>query len=143
MGPKKNLGEIIKSSHRVVSNRSYLFKNNDIKSGYIDYLPLGSQIYVSDFDYFWAKVYLGKNAKQEFAYIPRKHIIKNEDKIDDWVSTAEKLLGTPYVWGGRNSIGLDCSALLQLSYQTYGENIPRNSIDQSLLNKEIINNKEN
>ena len=99
-------------------------------------MPLGSQIYVSDFDYFWAKVYLGNNAKQEFAYIPRKHIIKNEDKIDDWVSTAEKLIGTPYVWGGRNSIGLDCSALLQLSYQTYGENIPRNSIDQSLLNKE-------
>ena len=89
-----------------------------------------------------AKVYLGSNAKQEFAYIPRKHIIKNEDKIEDWVSIAEKLLGTPYVWGGRNSIGLDCSALLQLSYQTYGENIPRNSIDQSLLSKEIIHNNE-
>ena len=55
---------------------------------------------------------------------------------------AETLIGTPYVWGGRNSIGLDCSALLQLSYQTYGENIPRNSIDQSLLEKEIINNLE-
>ena len=57
------------------------------------------------------------------------------------MSIAEKLIGTPYVWGGRNSIGLDCSALLQLSYQTYGENIPRNSIDQSLLSKEIIKNK--
>ena len=84
--------------------------------------------------------FLKKNRK--FAYIPRKHIIKNEDKIDDWVSTAEKLIGTPYIWGGRNSIGLDCSALLQLSYQTYGKNIPRNSIDQSLLNNEIINEKE-
>ena len=139
---KKYLGEIIKSSHRVISNRSYLFKDNDIKLGYIDYLPLGSQICVSDFDDFWAKVYLGSNTKQEFAYIPIKHIIKNEDKIDDWVSIAEKLLGTPYVWGGRNSIGLDCSALLQLSYQTYGENIPRNSIDQSLLSKETIHNNE-
>ena len=139
---KKYLGETIKSSHRVVSNRSYLFKDNDIKSGFINYLPLGSQIYVSDFDDFWAKVYLGNIDKQGFAYIPRKHINKNEDKIDDWVSTAEKLIGTPYVWGGRNSIGLDCSALLQLSYQTYGENIPRNSIDQSLLNKEIVNNKK-
>ena len=48
------------------------------------------------------------------------------------------MIGTPYVWGGRNSIGLDCSALLQLSYQTYGENIPRNSIDQSLLNKKKL-----
>ena len=133
---KKFLGEIIKSSHRIVSNRSYLFKDNDIKLGYVNYLPLGSQIYVSDFDDFWAKVYLGNNTNQKFAYIPRKHLIKNEDKIDDWVITAEKLIGTPYVWGGRDSMGLDCSALLQLSYQTYGENIPRNSSDQSLLNKE-------
>ena len=139
---KKYLGEIIKSSHRVISNRSYLFKDNNIKSGCINYLPLGSQIYVTDFDDFWAKVYLGNDIKHQFAYIPRKHIIKNEAKIDDWVSTAEKLIGTPYVWGGRNSIGLDCSALLQLSYQTYGENIPRNSIDQSLLSKEIIKNNQ-
>ena len=139
---KKYLGETIKSSHRVISNRSYLFKDNDIKSGFINYLPLGSQIHVSDFDDLWAKVYLGNINKQGFAYIPRKHIIKNEDKIDDWVSTAEKLIGTPYVWGGRNSIGLDCSALLQLSYQTYGENIPRNSNEQSLLNKKIINKQK-
>ncbi len=139
---KKYLGEPINSSHRVISNRSYLFKDNDIKSGYINYLPLGSQIYVTDLDDFWAKIYLGNNTKQKFAYMPRKHIIKNEDKIDDWVTTAEKLIGTPYIWGGRNSIGLDCSALLQLSYQTYGENIPRNSIDQSLLSKEIIYNKD-
>ena len=139
---KKYFGEIIKSSHRVVSSRSYLFKDNDIKSGCINYLPLGSQIYVNDFDDFWAKVYLGNNTNQKFAYIPRKHLIKNGDKIDDWVITAEKLIGTPYVWGGRDSMGLDCSALLQLSYQTYGENIPRNSTDQLLLNKEIIKNNE-
>ena len=139
---KKYLGETIKSSHRVVSNRTYLFKDNDIKSGCVNYLPLGSQIYVSDFDDFWAKVYLGNNTNQKFAYIPRKHLVKKEDKIDDWVITAEKLIGTPYVWGGRDSMGLDCSALLQLSYQTYGENIPRNSSDQSLLNKETIKKNE-
>ena len=139
---KKYFGEIIQSSHRVVSNRSYLFKDNDIKSGCINYLPLGSQIYVNDIDDFWAKVYLGNNTNQKFAYIPRKHLIKNENKIDDWVITAEKLIGTPYVWGGRDSMGLDCSALLQLSYQTYGEKIPRNSHDQSLLNKETIKKNE-
>ena len=139
---KKYLGDTIKSSHRVVSNRTYLFTDNNVKSIYINYLPLGSQIYVSDFDDFWAKVYLGINTKQKFAYIPRKHIIKNEDKIADWVVTAEKLIGTPYVWGGRDTLGIDCSALLQLSYQTHGENIPRNSIDQSLLSKQIIHNNE-
>jgi cell wall-associated NlpC family hydrolase len=139
---KKYLGEIMPSSHRVISNRSYFFKSNDVKSGCINYLPLGSQICVKDFDDLWAKVYLGSDQSQKIAYIPKQHIIKNGEKISDWVSIAEKLIGTPYVWGGRNSIGLDCSALLQLSYQAYGENIPRNSIDQSLLNKKIIKNKE-
>ena len=79
--------------------------------------------------------------KSEICLHTKKHIIKNEDKIDDWVGTAEKLIGTPYVWGGRNSIGLDCSALLQLSYQTYGENIPRNSMINHYLIKK--NNKRN
>ncbi len=139
---KKDLGITKLSTHRVISKRSFLFKNNDVKSGCINYLPLGSQICVKDVDKVWAKVYLSKNNKYKFAYVPNNHIIKIGEKINDWVSVAETLIGTPYVWGGRNSIGLDCSALLQLSYQTYGENIPRNSIDQSVINKKIINNKK-
>ena len=35
-------------------------------------------------------------------------------------------------------MGIDCSALLQLSYETFGQNIPRNTIEQVNLNKEII-----
>ena len=75
------LGQIVESSHRVISNRSYLFKSNDVKSGCINYLPLGSQICVEDFDDFWAKVYVGNYKNHKFAYIPSKHIIKNGEKI--------------------------------------------------------------
>ena len=139
---KKNLGNIPSCSHRVISNRTFLFKDVDVKSGYIDYLPLGAQVCVKDIYNKWAKVYMFDDCVHKYAYVPSNHLIKIDQTIDDWVSIAENLIGTPYVWGGRNSIGLDCSALLQLSYQTYGENIPRNSIDQSLLNKEIINEKD-
>ena len=140
---KKNLGNMRPSTHRVISKRTFLFKNNDVKSGCINYLPLGGQICVKNIDKGWAKVYLFENSYNRFAYIPSNHIIKIGCNINDWVSIAERLIGTPYVWGGRNSIGLDCSALLQLSYQTYGENIPRNSIDQSSLQKEIIISHDN
>lgn len=51
---------------------------------------------------------------------------------------AEQLLGTPYKWGGRDTMGIDCSALLQLSYQLYGQDIPRNSKEQMQLNKPIV-----
>lgn len=135
---KKNLGEIISTTHRVVSKRTFLFKDNDVKSGCINHLPLGSQVCVKDIDKKWSKVCLFKKSNYQYAFIPTKHLIKNGEKINDWVSIAEKMKGTPYLWGGRNSIGIDCSALLQLSYQTYGENIPRNSIDQSLLSKNIV-----
>ena len=80
-GSKKYLGEIIESSHRWFLPDHILFKDNDVKSGCINYLPLGSQIYVSDYDDFWAKVYLGKNESQKFAYIPKKHIIKTKIKL--------------------------------------------------------------
>ena len=33
------------------------------------------------------------------AYIPIKHLIRNDTKIYNWVNIAEKLIGTPYVWG--------------------------------------------
>ncbi len=138
---KRNLGKMLKSTHRVISKRTFLYKDNDVKLGCINHLPLGSQVSVKRIYKGWAKIHLFENSIYEYAYIPSNHIIKIGKKISDWVSIAEKMIGTPYVWGGRNSMGLDCSALLQLSYQTYGENIPRNSIDQSLLNKELIKDK--
>ena len=40
-------------------------------------------------------------------------------------------------------MGIDCSALLQLSFQTFGENIPRNTIEQIKLDKEQIEDRKN
>lgn len=139
---KKNTGKMISPSHRVIANRTYMFKEDNIKSVCINYLPLGAQVHVKDINKKWAKIVLFDKFHLEFAYIPSNHIIEINNRVNNWVGIAEKLIGTPYIWGGRNSIGLDCSALLQLSYQTYGENIPRNSVDQCLLKKEIVNNHE-
>ena len=58
-----------------------------------------------------------------------------QHKVSDWVATAQQLEGIPYRWGGRDTIGIDCSAFLQLSYQTYGESIPRNTSEQVKLKK--------
>jgi hypothetical protein len=136
---KSNLGKMNSYTHRVVSKRTFIFKDKNVKAGCITYLPLGSHVSVKVIDNEWAKIYLFENSHHKFGYLPSHHIIERNAKIENWVAIAEKLIGSPYVWGGRNSIGLDCSALLQLSYQTYGEYIPRNTNDQLLLNKETIN----
>ena len=70
--------------------------------------------------------------------MPSSHIVSLDHRVEDWVAIAELSLGTPYKWGGRDTIGIDCSALLQLSYQTYGEDIPRNTSQQVKLEKKHI-----
>jgi cell wall-associated NlpC family hydrolase len=50
------------------------------------------------------------------------------DKIEpDYPRTAMRFLETPYLWGGRTSLGLDCSALVQLSLAAAGIAAPRDS----------------
>ena len=110
----------------------------------MNYLPLGSQLPIKKTEDEWFEVDLPKNKIfQNTAFIPKKHLVPIDHIKNDWVSTAEKLIGTPYVWGGRDSIGIDCSALLQLSFQTFGENIPRNTNLQIKLDKEKIEDRNN
>ena len=45
----------------------------------------------------------------------------------DPAGVAEQFLGTPYLWGGRGSGGLDCSGLVQVAYGASGVACPRDS----------------
>ena len=46
------------------------------------------------------------------------------------LDTARRFLGIPYKWGGRTTLGMDCSALVQLAFAAGGVALPRNSGDQ-------------
>ena len=46
------------------------------------------------------------------------------------VQTALAAIGTPYVWGGTNANGFDCSGLIQYAYGEYGIALPRVSTQQ-------------
>ncbi|MCI5060813.1 MAG: NlpC/P60 family protein [Alphaproteobacteria bacterium] len=49
----------------------------------------------------------------------------------DLASTASLFLGTPYLYGGRSSFGIDCSGLIQLALIGHGQPCPpRDSKDQ-------------
>jgi cell wall-associated NlpC family hydrolase len=48
------------------------------------------------------------------------------------VAVAEQFLGVPYLWGGKTSLGLDCSGLVQVSLQAAGIACPRDSDLQEL-----------
>jgi cell wall-associated NlpC family hydrolase len=45
----------------------------------------------------------------------------------DFVAVAERFLGVPYLWGGKTSLGLDCSGLVQLGLNACGIACPRDT----------------
>ena len=139
---KIGLGTLNESTHRVIVNRSFVYLDKNPKSNFLFYLPLGAKLSVNEINSEWAEVNL-YNHKIQLGYVPSCHIVHLDDKVKDWVRIAELLSGTPYKWGGRDTIGIDCSALLQLSYQTYGENIPRNTLQQLKLTKKLIKDIDN
>ena len=54
-------------------------------------------------------------------------------EIDAIIENAQRLLGTPYVWGGRTSEGVDCSGLVQIGFATAGLHLPRDAYQQFYL----------
>lgn len=135
---KNTLGYLKKATHRVLSIRTCVLSYKDIKSNHINHLSIGSLLNIKKIDKDWAEICLSNQDDFKSAYVPTKHIVDINHKVKDWVSVAEQFIGTPYRWGGRNSISIDCSALLQLSYQTFGENIPRNTKDQIKIPKNKV-----
>ncbi|WP_411720316.1 C40 family peptidase [Mycetocola sp.] len=55
----------------------------------------------------------------------------------DVVATAQKYLGVPYVFGGEDSTGMDCSGLVQRVYADLGIEVPRVVPDQAKVGTEV------
>ncbi len=47
------------------------------------------------------------------------------------ITTALQFLNTPYLWGGKSPMGIDCSGLTQLVYKLNGHTLKRDAKDQA------------
>jgi hypothetical protein len=47
------------------------------------------------------------------------------------VETAMQFLNTPYLWGGRTPMGIDCSGLVQIAFKVHGIAMPRDASQQA------------
>jgi cell wall-associated NlpC family hydrolase len=65
-------------------------------------------------------------------HLPRVHLAPIKARRSDFVAVAEEFLNTPYLWGGKTSLGIDCSGLVQIALQAAGIACPRDSDMQEL-----------
>ena len=106
--------------HRVSALRTFLFPKPDLKIPPAMVLHHGAQLAVTG----RAGDYL-ELAGGGFVYADHVRALTETDS--DPVETARLYLNTPYLWGGRSSLGLDCSAMVQLAWQACGIPCPRDS----------------
>jgi len=111
---------IVEPTHRIAALRTYIFPKPDAKSPPLALLSLNALV--------TAEAEEGKFlALEDGGYVFARHTLPAGEAADDPVAVAEKFLGTPYLWGGRTSIGLDCSGLVQLAFEAAGYNAPRDA----------------
>jgi cell wall-associated NlpC family hydrolase len=111
-------------THRVAALRSYLFSEPDLKSPPLDLLSFEGRVTVEAERDGWCGIVGG-------GWIYRRHLLPVATRTADPAVAALRFAGTPYLWGGRTSLGLDCSALIQLSLAAAGSPCPRDSDQQA------------
>ncbi len=106
-------------THRVSCLWGYGFKSPDIKTSLRMVLPIGARV---------AGTLHGEFLKlTDGLFMPRQHVAPLGTPEPDFVVVAERLIGTPYRWGGKTALGIDCSGLVQVAMQAAGLHAPRDS----------------
>ena len=119
-------------THRVTALRTFIFPGPSIKLPPIAAPSLGAQLSVVRVQERFAVTASG-------GYVPVRHLARLDFRETDFVAVAERFLGVPYLWGGKTSLGLDCSGLVQIALNACGIACPRDSDMQArMLGRNIV-----
>jgi cell wall-associated NlpC family hydrolase len=107
-------------THKVIAIRTFAFPGPSIKLPPAETLPMGAMVRVVREDDTFA-------VTREGWYLPKPHVADIDHREPDFVTVAERFVGTPYLWGGKSSLGIDCSGLVQIAMNAAGTGCPRDS----------------
>ena len=104
--------------------RTLVFPAPDIKLPPLESLPFGAQLSVDRTEEALRGDGIGGFMPAHASRAARTR------KRDDFVAVAERFLGTPYLWGGKTCLGIDCSGLVQVALNACGIHCPRDTYMQ-------------
>jgi len=131
--PTENLSSSsLRTTHKVFTLRTFVYKKPDIKSESLGYLSFNSLLQITAKTKRFSKI-------KNFGWIPTSSITALNNYKLNIVSLANQYLDTPYLWGGRDSMGIDCSGLIQNLFQIKNIRFPRDTDMQEIyVTQEIL-----
>lgn len=102
-----------KPTHSVAAIRTFLYARADLKSRPVTPIPMNAKLKVIATRGDFSEIETG-------GWVFTAHLEPVGSYERDFVSVAERLVGTPYLWGGRDTTGLDCSGLVQCCLERAG-----------------------
>lgn len=124
------------ATHYVCAPRTFQYLQADLRGNFDEVLSLGSKVHVVEMVETRATLYsILDNGKA----IISQHLKPIDTYITDYVSVAESLINTPYLWGGASGFGIDCSGLVQLAQAMAGRAVLRDTdMQQATIGRELL-----
>lgn len=117
---REDLDQCQNSTHIVRHLRCHIFSDPDIKSRPIMAVSMGARLAAISTTGRFTELESG-------GFIVTQAIMPKSATVPDYIATARQFIGTPYLWGGRESMGIDCSGLVQIALSMAGRACPRDS----------------
>lgn len=109
-----------RATDRVKVLGTFAYSEPDIKSPPLFRLSMGARLAVTDIHERFSQI-------QNGGWVITAHISNLQATASDHVAVAQQFLHTPYLWGGRTSLGLDCSGLVQIALDQCGKSVLRDT----------------
>lgn len=73
----------------------------------------------------------------EYEFEGQTNTILHASLSESLISNAYSYLNAPYLWGGRNPLGIDCSGFTQNCFKIIGIKLPRDAYQQAELGEQV------
>lgn len=120
----------LEPTHRVSALRSFSYLEPSIKAPSRGPFSLNALVAVTETRGALTRIEGG-------GWIPSAHLSPIGAAFADPVEVAERFVGTPYLWGGRDSVGIDCSGLVQQAFYAAGRACPRDTYVQAAMGSPV------